>query len=121
MLGLIVLVTAILLLLSLVTYNPADPSLNTVGGGAGVHPAHNWTGLIGAYLADILLQVLGVAVLLAPGGDWPGWDLVAAVAAGGFDCSEGWGLAAVAGVCARGDRAAAWTDAVARSDSDLRR
>jgi S-DNA-T family DNA segregation ATPase FtsK/SpoIIIE len=66
MLGLIVLVAAILLLLSLVTYNPADPSLNTVGGGAGVHPAHNWTGLVGAYLADMLLQVLGVAILLAP-------------------------------------------------------
>ncbi len=66
MLGLVVLVAAVLLLLSLVTYNPADPSLNTVGGGAGVHPAHNWAGLVGAYLSDILLQILGVAVLLAP-------------------------------------------------------
>lgn len=66
MLGLIVLVAAALLLLSLVTYNPADPSLNTVGGGAGIRPAHNWAGLIGAYLSDSLLQVLGVAVLLAP-------------------------------------------------------
>ncbi len=66
MLGLIVLVTAALLLLSLVTYNPADPSLNTVGGGMGVRPAHNWAGLVGAYLSDSLLQVLGVAVLLTP-------------------------------------------------------
>ena len=66
MLGLVVLVAAVLLLLSLVTYNPADPSLNTVGGGAGVRPAHNWAGLVGAYLSDILLQILGVAVLLAP-------------------------------------------------------
>ncbi len=66
MLGLVVLVAGVLLLLSLVTYNPADPSLNTVGGGVGVHPAHNWTGLVGAYVADILLQVLGIAVLLAP-------------------------------------------------------
>src|ERR1700761_5286155 len=66
MLGLVVLVAAALLLLSLVTYNPADPSLNTVGGGAGVRPAHNWAGLVGAYLSDILLQILGVAVLLAP-------------------------------------------------------
>src|ERR1700748_4013873 len=65
--GWVVLVAAILLLLSLVTYNPADPSLNTVGGGAGVRPAHNWAGLVGAYLSDILLQILGVAVLLAPG------------------------------------------------------
>jgi S-DNA-T family DNA segregation ATPase FtsK/SpoIIIE len=66
MLGLVVLVAAVLLLLSLVTYNPADPSLNTVGGGAGLRPAHNWTGLVGAYTADILLQILGVAVLLSP-------------------------------------------------------
>ncbi len=66
MLGLVVLVAAVLLLLSLVTYNPADPSLNTVGGGAGVRPAHNWAGLVGAFLSDILLQILGVAVLLAP-------------------------------------------------------
>jgi S-DNA-T family DNA segregation ATPase FtsK/SpoIIIE len=66
MLGLVVLVAAILLLLSLVTYNPADPSLNTVGGGAGIRPAHNWAGLVGAYLSDILLQILGVAVLLTP-------------------------------------------------------
>jgi len=66
MLGLIVLVAAALLLLSLVTYNPADPSLNTVGGSAGIRPAHNWAGLVGAYLSDSLLQVLGVAVLLAP-------------------------------------------------------
>jgi S-DNA-T family DNA segregation ATPase FtsK/SpoIIIE len=66
MLGLVVLVAAVLLLLSLITYNPADPSLNTVGGGAGLRPAHNWTGLAGAYTSDILLQILGVAVLLAP-------------------------------------------------------
>jgi DNA segregation ATPase FtsK/SpoIIIE, S-DNA-T family len=66
MLGLIVCVAAALLLLSLISYNPADPSFNTVGGGAGVHPAHNWTGLVGAYVSDLLLQILGVAVLLAP-------------------------------------------------------
>ena len=66
MLGLVVLVAAVLLLLSLITYNPADPSLNTVGGGAGLRPAHNWTGLVGAYTSDTLLQILGVAVLLAP-------------------------------------------------------
>jgi S-DNA-T family DNA segregation ATPase FtsK/SpoIIIE len=66
MLGLVVLFAAGLLLLSLLTYNPADPSLNTVGGGAGIHPAHNWTGLVGGYIADLLLQILGVAVLMAP-------------------------------------------------------
>ena len=50
MLGLIVVVAAGLLLLALVSYTPSDPSFNTVGGAAGAHPAHNWTGLIGAYV-----------------------------------------------------------------------
>lgn len=66
--GLAVLVAAGLLLLSLVSYNPSDPSLNTVGGGTGnlAHPAHNWTGIVGAYFADLILQTLGVAFLLVP-------------------------------------------------------
>ena len=66
-LGLIVLAAAALLLLSLLTYNPADPSFDTVGGALNaVHPARNWTGLIGAYLADFGLQTLGIALLLVP-------------------------------------------------------
>jgi S-DNA-T family DNA segregation ATPase FtsK/SpoIIIE len=66
MLGLILLVAAGLLLLALVSYTPSDPSFNTVGGAAGKHPAQNWTGLAGAYTADLLLQALGVAVLFIP-------------------------------------------------------
>jgi S-DNA-T family DNA segregation ATPase FtsK/SpoIIIE len=66
MLGLIVLVFGGLLLLSLVSYTPSDPSFNTVGGAAGAHPAHNWTGLVGAYTSDLLLQILGVAVIFLP-------------------------------------------------------
>jgi S-DNA-T family DNA segregation ATPase FtsK/SpoIIIE len=66
MLGLIVLVAAGLLLLALITYTPSDPSFNTVGGGTGAHPAHNWTGLVGAYTADLLLQALGVAIFFVP-------------------------------------------------------
>jgi S-DNA-T family DNA segregation ATPase FtsK/SpoIIIE len=66
MLGLVVLVAAGLLLLSLLTYTATDPSLNSVGGSAGSRPAHNWTGLLGAYVADVLLQWLGVAVLFLP-------------------------------------------------------
>ncbi|MES2392436.1 MAG: DNA translocase FtsK [Acidobacteriota bacterium] len=75
MLGLIVLVSGGLMLMALMTYTPSDPSLNTVGGGA-AHPAHNWTGLVGAYIADLLLQTLGVAVVFVPlvlmrvGGAW---------------------------------------------------
>ena len=66
MFGLVLLVAAGLLSLSLLTYNPADPSLNTVGGAVDLHPAHNWTGLVGSYTADLLLQGLGVAVFLLP-------------------------------------------------------
>ena len=65
-LGLIVLVGAALLLLALCSYTPADPSLNTVGGYTGGHPAHNWTGLIGASVADAILQILGIAAFFLP-------------------------------------------------------
>jgi S-DNA-T family DNA segregation ATPase FtsK/SpoIIIE len=64
--GLVVLVGAALLLLALATYTPTDPSLNTIGGYATGRPAHNWTGIIGAYLADALLQLIGVAAFFLP-------------------------------------------------------
>ncbi|MBB5065848.1 DNA translocase FtsK [Granulicella mallensis] len=66
MLGLVVLVAAGLLLLSLLSYTPTDPSFNTVSGATGPHSAHNWTGLIGAYVSDVLLQTLGISVLFLP-------------------------------------------------------
>jgi S-DNA-T family DNA segregation ATPase FtsK/SpoIIIE len=72
MLGLIVVVAAGLLLLSLVSYTPSDPSFNTVAGSAATdgiaatHPAHNWAGLIGAYVSDLLLQSLGIAIVFLP-------------------------------------------------------
>ena len=66
--GLLVLAAAVLLLLSLVSYNPTDPSFNTVGGGTTnpARPTHNWTGITGAYFSDLALQFLGVATLLVP-------------------------------------------------------
>jgi len=66
MLGLIVLVAAGLLLLALVSYTPSDPSFNTVGGGAGGRLAHNWTGMVGAYASDLLLQTVGIAIFFVP-------------------------------------------------------
>ena len=65
-LGLSVLVAAALLLLALASYNPSDPSFDTVGGVAAAHPASNWTGLFGAFAADALLQTVGVATFLLP-------------------------------------------------------
>jgi S-DNA-T family DNA segregation ATPase FtsK/SpoIIIE len=62
-----VLVSAILLFLALVSYRPTDPSFDTVGGfGSAGRPAHNWTGLIGAWIADILLQVEGLSAFCLP-------------------------------------------------------
>jgi len=65
-LGLMAVALAVLLLLSLLSYTPSDPSLDSVGGYATGRPAHNWTGIAGAYLADVLLQGMGVAVFLLP-------------------------------------------------------
>jgi S-DNA-T family DNA segregation ATPase FtsK/SpoIIIE len=69
--GLIVLVGAGLMLLALASYTPLDPSFDTVGGTGEtiariVRPAHNWTGVVGAYFADALLQMLGVAAFFLP-------------------------------------------------------
>jgi DNA segregation ATPase FtsK/SpoIIIE, S-DNA-T family len=63
--GMVLLVAASLLFLALVSYHPTDPSLNTVGGYA-TGQAHNWTGLIGATVSDLLLQLEGVAAFLIP-------------------------------------------------------
>jgi S-DNA-T family DNA segregation ATPase FtsK/SpoIIIE len=62
----VVLVAAALLLLALASYTPTDPSFNTVGRYVTGRPAHNWTGMVGAYLADAMLQLIGVAAFLLP-------------------------------------------------------
>jgi S-DNA-T family DNA segregation ATPase FtsK/SpoIIIE len=64
--GMVVLVGAALLLLALVSYTPTDPSFNTVGHYVTGRPAHNWTGMVGAYLADAMLQLIGVAAFFLP-------------------------------------------------------
>ena len=61
-----VLVSATLLMLALVSYTPSDPSFNTVGGYTSGRPAHNWTGIVGAWIADSTLQVIGVSIFLLP-------------------------------------------------------
>lgn len=64
--GLSVLACAVLLLLALATYTPTDPSFNTVGGYTTGRLAHNWTGVVGAYIADALLQAIGIAAFFLP-------------------------------------------------------
>jgi len=62
-LAVVIFVAALLVALSLFSYNPSDRSLNTPSGSASTH---NWGGLAGAYLADLLLQGLGLASYLLP-------------------------------------------------------
>jgi S-DNA-T family DNA segregation ATPase FtsK/SpoIIIE len=64
--GMIVLVGAGLFLLALASYTPSDPSFNTVGSYVTGRPAHNWTGMVGAYLSDAVLQLIGVAAFFLP-------------------------------------------------------
>jgi DNA segregation ATPase FtsK/SpoIIIE, S-DNA-T family len=62
-LGVLVSVTALLMVISLLSYAPRDPSLNT---SSRAIDTQNRVGIVGAYLADILLQGLGFASYLLP-------------------------------------------------------
>ena len=64
--GFLYFVSACLLLLALASYSPLDPSLNTAASVSARHPAHNWVGVVGAMVSDLLLQTGGVAVFLFP-------------------------------------------------------
>ncbi len=72
--GLVMLGFAVFLLVSLAGFHESDPSWNM----AADHPVMNWGGLPGAYLANPLLQTLGLASLMvvAMAGSW-GWRLFA--------------------------------------------
>ncbi|MFZ0744808.1 MAG: DNA translocase FtsK [Terracidiphilus sp.] len=65
-LGLVLALVSVLLLLALVTYHPADPSLNTATDATLPSTFHNWIGLFGAWLSDLLLQSIGVTAFLLP-------------------------------------------------------
>jgi len=51
------------LLVSLISYHPFDPSLNTLASGA----AKNWCGKVGSYISDILIQIFGLTSYMLPG------------------------------------------------------
>jgi DNA segregation ATPase FtsK/SpoIIIE, S-DNA-T family len=61
-LGFALLLTGLLLALALLTYSPRDPSLDTAAAAA----PHNFLGLHGAIVADLLRQVFGIAAFLVP-------------------------------------------------------
>jgi len=65
-LGLVLSLVSLLLLLSLITYHAADPSLNTATDAIAPSAVHNWIGLFGAWMSDLLLQALGLTAFFLP-------------------------------------------------------
>ena len=66
LIGFLIFVFAILLVLALVSYSPLDPSLNTAASPVAGSPAHNWIGIVGALVSDLVLQFFGVSAFLLP-------------------------------------------------------
>jgi S-DNA-T family DNA segregation ATPase FtsK/SpoIIIE len=64
--GLILFTVTILLLLSLLSYHPTDPSLNVSHNALSDHSVQNFIGEFGSTLADVLLQALGYPAFLLP-------------------------------------------------------
>ena len=62
-LAVVLIAAAILLVLSLFTYDPRDPSPNSVGP---QHEPRNVIGVVGAFISDVFLQWFGLASLLIP-------------------------------------------------------
>jgi S-DNA-T family DNA segregation ATPase FtsK/SpoIIIE len=65
-LGAVLMLSSILLFLALATYHPGDPSMNTATAPEPGNAVHNWIGLLGSYLSDVLLQAFGLTVFLTP-------------------------------------------------------
>src|SRR5579864_7471992 len=63
--GFLLFVFAILTVLSVVSYSPLDPSLNTASSAMGSN-ARNWVGVVAAIASDLLLQTFGISVFLIP-------------------------------------------------------
>ena len=61
--GVVIGLSALLIALSLISYDVDDRSLNNPSGGL---DPHNWGGFVGAVLADLLLQGLGLSSYLLP-------------------------------------------------------
>jgi DNA segregation ATPase FtsK/SpoIIIE, S-DNA-T family len=62
--GFLMCVSALLLFLALASYSPLDPSWNSASVLTGSHAARNWIGVVGAYVADGMLQFFGIGAFL---------------------------------------------------------
>src|SRR5437588_180713 len=66
LIGFLLCVSALLLFLALASYSPLDPSFNSASVLTGSHAARNWIGLVGAVIADLMLQFWGIGAFLIP-------------------------------------------------------
>jgi len=64
--GLLLATLAVLIGLSLVSFNPEDPSFNISRNPDFPEKAHNFIGTMGSYVSDLFLQLLGFASFLLP-------------------------------------------------------
>jgi DNA segregation ATPase FtsK/SpoIIIE, S-DNA-T family len=64
--GFLSLTAAVLLALSLISYNPHDPAFNVSAASLAENPVRNWIGPVGSYTADLGFQVFGFAAFLLP-------------------------------------------------------
>ena len=64
--GLLLATIAVLVGLSLISFNPDDPSFNISRNPEFPGKAHNFIGTFGAYVSDLFLQLLGFASFLVP-------------------------------------------------------
>ncbi len=66
LIGFLCITVAVLIGLSLLSYNPRDAAFNVSAASSAGAPAHNWIGPVGAYSADLLFQLFGFAAFLLP-------------------------------------------------------
>src|SRR5215470_6681389 len=66
LIGVLLCVSALLLLLALASYSPLDPSFNSASVLTGSRAARNWIGVVGALVSDLTLQFFGIGAFLVP-------------------------------------------------------
>jgi S-DNA-T family DNA segregation ATPase FtsK/SpoIIIE len=66
LIGFLLCVSGLLLFLALASYSPLDPSFNSASVLTGSRAARNWIGLVGAIIADLMLQGFGIGAFLVP-------------------------------------------------------
>jgi S-DNA-T family DNA segregation ATPase FtsK/SpoIIIE len=68
LIGFLCLISAVLMALALLTYQPIDSSFNVSAPRTEDHLTRNWIGPAGAYGSDLLFQMFGFAAFLLPAG-----------------------------------------------------